>query len=323
MAEKKIYFFRMDLLERSSDSLLDYKKIREIIVEIVNKETVKTTDIDGNQVYPLAITRVGEPLHSTIDFIRYKGDNVFLRTSRQKPKGAFVTREYATNRTEKILIGIDESLSGIETYTYIFIDYKSGILSVVAAQSAPDQRSIVDMFDLYSTEYRIELIPIPNKDGVEKIFGKENVKISSIDVTIPVPDAVILEQIFGINAAELLEIKTRDKYKVTMQVTSNIKRGKMTTNTEESESLINGIKSNLPKFSSAKVTAKYEGTSAKTYNFNDENFYFKTTISIASFVDGHLKYFDSDVLLSKYNDALKTAFLTSKGYLATVIDRTW
>ena len=54
------------------------------------------------------------------------------------------------------------------------------MLQIISAQGAPNENIVVDLFKMYSDEYNIKLIAIPNANGVQKFYGKEGASISSI-----------------------------------------------------------------------------------------------------------------------------------------------
>lgn len=318
MADKKIFFFKVKLLTKDENNEIDYTILPNAINNILdNHQKAKTV---GN-VKVLDITSKTDELHTTLDVYRYQQDHLFLRAARQKPNFSTIIREYQTGIFSPVLPGIKETEKGIENYTYIYIDYTYGILSVVKALGAPDENAIVTAFAKYSDEYTILLEPIPNPEGIKRIYNKNNTCINKINVCIPRADPVILENVLGVKGKHLLEEVSKDTINISINISSNTKKGKITNNSEDSESLVDCLLDNLSHFSLASVNAKYDGEKSKTYNLYDELFYFPFTIKTTHKIDGQNVYYTTDEMATLFHEGLKIAFNQSRDFIIQIANR--
>lgn len=318
MADKKVYFFKVRLFDKSGKKECSYKLLPDALKVIIDDSSITKT---AGTVKVLDITDSGEKLHTTLDIYRYQHDHLFLRAAKQKPNYSTIIREYNTGQASPILPGVKEDEKGIENYTYVHIDYTYGILSVVRANGAPDEGAIATIFEKYSKDYSIHLESIPNPNGIDRIYNKKNTQISNVNISIPIADPVILEQILGKKGRKLFEETSNDNLQISIRISSKIKRGKVTKNSDDSERLLDCMKDKIDDFSSATVTAKYDGEKSRGYNFQDELFYFPVSVSTTHTVEGKTEYFTSDELVQIYHEELKKAFNNSRDYIIQIANR--
>lgn len=316
MANKKVYYFGIDLFQRRTGKKEKYTKFPDIIKDIVDNHSIVSGKINV-----LDVTMRGETLHSTVDIFRYKYDHMFMRTSRQKQSGSLIEREYKTHNPEPVLPGIDEEIKGIEIYTYIYIDYKKCILSIISNQGAPNQNVLIDIFALYSKDYDIQLVSVPNPDGIENIYGKEGTQINQLELCMTTPDPVILENIIGIDGNKLLEEATDEPVKITVQISSSVDRGRITKNSSDSDKLIEYIRNELKKFKKASVSGKCIGVKADKFNFYEENFHFPVDIINYKMESGKRIYLNLDEMANLYQDKLIGAYCNSKDFISIATQR--
>lgn len=313
---KKAFFYAIDLYPKVGDTVLDYKRIPELLNNIIDLRgevngTTKTLDL----------TPVGEYLHTMLDVIHYGTGYMFARASKQRPTGSVIGRDYATKKVESLLPGISEDRKGIELSTYIYIDYHSCILEVISAVGAPDESIVADIFKYYSLEYRIKLTAIPNANGVEKIYGKDNLSISSMSIEIPYPDPAILEMAIGQNGNRILREATNGNIKVTMNISSSFARTKLTNDTERSNAFIDAVSLIKDNFKSAKIRAKANNIRAREYNFFEENFYYPVDIPSYKTEGGNRIYFNAEELLEINLENMIYSFNVSRELLLPLINR--
>lgn len=318
MADKKIFFFKVRLFTKDGVNEVDYTLLPSAINKILDDQ--HKTKIVG-KVKVLDITDKTDELHTTLDVYRYQYDHLFLRAARQKPNFSTIMREYQTGVFSPILPGVNEAEKGIENYTYIYVDYTYGILSVVKALGAPDENSIITAFEKYCENYNISLEPIPNPEGIKRIYNKKNTCINNINVCIPRADPVILENILGVKGKRLLEEVSKDNINLSINIRSNTKRGKITNNSEDSETLVDCILDNLSHFVQASINAKYDGEKSKTYNLYDEIFYFPFSIKTTHKINGQNIYYTTEEMVSIFHEELKIAFNQSREFIIQIANR--
>lgn len=310
---KKVNFFKVDLCESLNSNQRDYKEIKDLLVAIINQNAIK-----HDNFWVIDLTSDNE-LHYVADIFSFKENNLFLRISSQKPSGGYLRRDYTTNEPVGVLEGISEDKEGIEVYTYALLDYETGIFSIVNQQSAPNYKIINNFFSKYDANYFMEFIPIPNPDGISRIYGAEEPRISQIEIEVPIPSAEALEQMFGWNAKDIMDVQG-NRLKATMKL-SSIDRKVITGSTEETKGIIECIKSCVDSYTKAKVRAKAQGVKTQDYSFYDENFSYPIEIPTYEIISDQKRYYSAFERIPFYRDNLKMAFNENKVLLRTLSDR--
>ncbi len=310
---KKVNFFTVDLYESANNICRDYKEIKDLLIAIIDEKAVKVDNF-----WAIDLTRHNE-LHYIADIFSYKDDSLFMRVSNQKPSGGYLRRDYTTNVPVGVLERGSEDKEGIEVYTYILLDYGTGILSIVNQQSAPSYRSINYFFEKYNINYRMEFKPIPNPDGISRIYEAVEPRISQVEIEVPVPSAEVLENLFGWNAKEILNIQGNG-LKAVMKL-SSVDRTVITNTDDETKGLIDCIKSKISDYNKARIRAKASTIKMNDYNFFDENFSYLIEIPSYEIISGKRYYYSADDLISIYRDNLQVAYNDNKIVLKEISDR--
>ena len=284
-----------------------------MLVAIIDENASK-----HNNFWVLDLTRDNE-LHYVADIFSYKDNSLFMRVSSQKPSGGYLRRDYTTNVPAGVLEGTSEDKEGIEVYTYALLDYETGIFSIVNQQSAPSHRIINYFFTKYNVNYFMDFKAIPNPDGISRIYEAVEPRISQVEIEVPVPSAEVLEQMFGWDAKDIMDIQGNG-LKATMKL-SSVDRKVITDTDGETKGLIDCIKSRITDYNKAKVRAKASGVKTRDYSFFDENFSYPIEIPSYTIVSGQRYYYSADDLISIYRDNLQVAYNDNKGLLRAISDR--
>lgn len=310
---KKVNFFTVELYESAGSARRDYKEIKNLLMTIIEEKAVKLDDF-----WVLDLTRDNE-LHYVADIFSYKEKNLFMRVSSQKPSGGYLRRNYTTNVPAGVLGSTSEDKEGIEVYTYALLDYEMGIFSIVNQQSAPSHRIINYFFAKYNADYYMDFKAIPNPDGISRIYEAVEPRISQVEIEVPVPSSEVLEQMFGWNAKDIMDIQG-NRLKATMKL-SGIDRKLITDTDDETKGLIDCIKSKIMDYNKAKVRAKASGIKTRDYSFFDENFSYPIEIPSYTIVSCQRYYYSADDLISIYRDNLQVAYNDNKELLRAISDR--
>lgn len=310
---KKVNFFTVDLYEATSNIRRDYKEIKDLLVTIIDENASEYNDL-----MLLDLSRDNE-LHYVADIFSYKENSLFMRVSSQKPSGGYLRRDYTTNVPAGVLDGASEETEGIEVYTYALLDYETGIFSIVNQQSAPGYRIINYFFAKYNENYFMEFKPIPNPDGISRIYGAEEPRISQVEIEVPVPSAETLDRMFGWRVKDILDIQGNG-LKATMKLAS-VDRKVITDTDDETKGLIDCIKSKITDYNKAKVRARASGIKTRDYSFFDENFSYPVEIPSYKIASGRRYYFSADDLISIYRDNLQVAYNDNKELLKVISNR--
>lgn len=165
----------------------------------------------------------------------------------------------------------------------------------------------------------MEFKPIPNPDGIARIYGAVEPQISQVEIEVPVPNAETLESMFGWNAKDILDIQG-NRLKATMKL-STVDRKVITDTANKTKALIDCIKSKITDYTKARVRAKALGMKTSDYSFFDENFSYPIEIPTYTIASGQRHYYSADDLISIYRDNLQVAYNDNKILLKTISDR--
>ena len=315
MASKKVYFYEVKLFRHDNDNEVDYHELERLIISTVNtnatiQEDYKTIDL----------TMDNDPLHVILDVFDYNNSGLFCRLSRQRPKSTFIQRDYNTLVPGEILPGSNQNDQGIEQYTYGYLNYSTGIFSIAVALGAPRERAFTCLFAKYCRDYYIKLVSIPNANSIEKIYIGQNSEVSKITIEVPVPDAGILRQLFGWSNQEILEIIESRAASVAIEIKSP-ERQHITSNTDDSQKLIDTIRENIRRYQKAKIKAKTKDVRAQEYNFFDE--YFSYPIDVSSYhMDNYQRvYYSVAELVELYKQNIINAFSENRAIFEVITGR--
>lgn len=309
---KTVNFLTVDLYESVNGELKDYRDLKDLVIEIINENATQL-----NNFLVLNLSKDND-LHYMADIFSYE-KKLFMRISSQKPSGTYLRRNYTTSAPTEVLNGISEDKEGIEIYTYALLDYDSGILAIVNQQSAPGYRIIDNFFSKYNTDYFLKFKPIPNPNGISRIYEAKEPKISQVEIEVPVPSAEILEQMFGWEAKDIINIQGHG-LKATMKL-SGIDRKTITNNADETKGFIDCIKKKISDYNKAKVRAKASGVRTQDYSFFNENFSYPIEIPTYTINSGRKYYYSSDELIMIYKENLQMAYNENKVLLKSISDR--
>lgn len=310
---KRVYYYTTELVEAANDNKCGYSIIKDKIVEIIN---LKAVPMEGFKVLDLS---KGDELHYMADIFEYEGTRLFMRMSSQKPSGSYIFRDYKTRVPNNVLEENSEDKEGIEIYTYALLDYATGILCIVNQKSAPKYRLINNIFSLYDQRYALEFLPVPNKNGIDKIYNSRSPQITAIEVEVPIPSAEVLERLFDWGTDDILDIQN-GRLKATMRL-SGIDRQIITDGEIETQHLIDRIKQRLGGYRKALIRGRAEGIKTQDFNFYNEFFSYPVEIRTYSIENGRKHYFTADQLITEYKDNLIMAFNENVGVLKAITNR--
>lgn len=310
---KRVYYYTTELVEAANDNKCGYSIIKDKIVEIIN---LKAVPMEGFKVLDLS---KGDELHYMADIFEYEGTRLFMRMSSQKPSGSYIFRDYKTRVPNNVLGENSEDKEGIEIYTYALLDYATGILCIVNQKSAPKYRLINNIFSLYDQRYALEFLPVPNKNGIDKIYNSRSPQITAIEVEVPIPSAEVLERLFDWGTDDILDIQN-GRLKATMRL-SGIDRQIITDGEIETQHLIDRIKQRLGGYRKALIRGRAEGIKTQDFNFYNEFFSYPVEIRTYSIENGRKHYFTADQLITEYKDNLIMAFNENVGVLKAITNR--
>lgn len=311
---KKVNFYTVNFhVSIDANDERSYTEIKEHLVELIKENAIEQKGFcvldlsDENQLHQLA------------DIFAYDKEYLFMRASNQKPSGAYLQRNYKTKVPGAVLEGINEREEGIEQYTYLYFNYTTGILAIVNQQGAPSYKVLNQMFSRYMANYYLTFTPIPNAEGIQRIYEAKESKISQIEIEVPIPSAETLEKMFGWNQNDILTIQS-GRLKATMKI-SGVDRQLITNNEDETKSIIDCIKKDVSSYYKAIVRAKADGMKTQDYSFFNENFTYPVEIATYKIVSSQKIYYSASELIEIYKDNLIMAYNENVTTLRTISNR--
>lgn len=315
MSQKKVYFYEVELFDTKSEVEKDYHLLKEILISIIKKDAKKQ-----NGYSTLDLTLDDDPLHVVLDVFEYENSRLFCRLSRQKPACVYLQRDYRTFQKSDVLGGENETIKGIEKYTYGYLNYQTGVFSIVKAVEAPSEKALANILVKYCRDYYMKLTPIPNADGINSIYRGEDAQISRVSVEVPVPDAGTLQQIFGWEDKEILEVVSQRAATAVFELKAPA-RYVITNNSEDSTRIIDCIYGAMDGYKKAKMRAKAKNIKAQEYNFFEEYFSYSVDISTYHIEDYRRVYFTVDELVDIYRSNLIAAYNENRVIIETITGR--
>ena len=315
MASKKVYFYEVKLFSIDNDEEQDYHQVRDLLVSVIDNSAVNQ---EGYRT--LDITLDDNPLHVMLDVFDYNNGGLFCRLSRQRPKSDFIQRDYNSLEQGEILPGEREDKKGIEQCTYAYLNYETCILSIVMSMGAPKEKAFASLFSKYCDGYYVNLVAVPNANTIGTIYMGEEAEVSKISIEVPIPDAGILQQVFGWNNEDILNIVSQRAATIAIEVKPP-EREKITNNSDDSQNLINCIRENIRRYQKAKIRAKAKNIKLQDFNFFEE--YFSYPIDIPSYhVENYDRvYYSVDELVDLYRQNIINAYNDNNTILTTITGR--
>ncbi|MCI6831057.1 MAG: hypothetical protein MR896_03085 [Clostridiales bacterium] len=311
---KKVYFYKVELFDESNNRTANYADIKSLISQIIDRHASTCSDF---KVVDLSRE---EQLHYLADIFDYNDSFLFMRLSAQKPTGSYLHRNYSTNIPNELLEGISEDQEGIEIYTYVLLNYQTGILAYLSQKGAPSVSVLNYFFGKYNNSFSLKLTKIPNSRGIELIYNTPESHISQIEIEVPVPSADMLQSVFHWDQNDILDAQTMENLKFTVRLSAD-KRKMVTQTDQETQRIIDIIKEKLPFYRKAKLRAKAKNIKTREFNFFEDYYNYPVEIPTYKTVDHHKVYYTANEFVSIYRDHLQMAYYESIDILKEITNR--
>ena len=151
MASMTTEFYKVVLVTRAKEEEVDYKKIKDIVTEIIWEHSVYNDGYQSIDLSPDILPTSIEPkeIMDIFDDDKY----LFGRITRKKANNTVIKRDYNTLKADNVFEEDEAEDKGIEVYTFFILDYDQGILSVVNTKGAPNFKALDALCLNYSPEY--------------------------------------------------------------------------------------------------------------------------------------------------------------------------
>lgn len=315
MAEKKVYFYSINLYEVNGERLLPITELKPLIEDIIN---TKSTQLNGYRTLDLTTT-IDDELHIMMDVFDYQNEKLFCRLSKQRPYNSLMRRDYATSECLDVVPQNEMGNKGIEIFTYGRLDYNTGIFAYVSSQSAPSEKALISLFDKYKNNYKIEMVSIPNIDAIDTIYYGNNPQISKIEIEIPRPDSDIMQQVFKWDDAEILNAVSQNAIKAEMVVYSPARENLV--DNEDAVKVIDKFRAFREAYRNVKLTAKANGSRLREYDLYARFFSYPIDIPKYHMVNNKRVEYTIEQMVDMYRQNLHEAFETNRTILTTLTGR--
>lgn len=315
MAEKKVYFYSINLYEVDGERIIPITGLKPLIQEIID-----TNSIQLNEYKTLDLnTDVDDELHIMMDVFSYEDEKLFCRLSKQRPYNSMMRRDYRTSECSNVFSEEEIGNKGIEIFTYGRLDYETGIFAYVSSQSAPSEKSLISMFEKYKNDYRIEMVSIPNIDAIDSVYYGRNPEISKIEIEIPNPSADIMQEIFRWEDREILDTVSQNAIKAEIVIQAPT-RQRLADN-EDVITIIDRFRMLRQAYNNVKLTAKANGNRQREYDLYARFFSYPIDIPKYHMVNGRRVEYTIEQMVDMYRQNLYDAFETNRTLLTTLIGR--
>lgn len=315
MAEKKVYFYSINLYEVNGNRLLPIEQLKTLIKDII---TENSTQHAGYKTLDLT-TVADDDLHIMMDVFYYENDMLFCRLSKQRPYNSLISRDYATSECSDVIPQEEFGNIGIEIYTYCRLDYATGILAYASSQSAPSEKALISLFEKYKNEYKIELVPIPNRDAIDAIYYGQNPEISKIEIEIPTPNVDILQQVLRWDEEEIMQTVSNNTLKAEVVIHAPVR--KSLVDNEDALSVIDKLKMFRQAYNNVKLTAKANGSRLREYDLYARFFSYPIDVPKYHMVNNRRVEYTIEQLVEMYRANLHEAFMTNREMLVVLCGR--
>lgn len=313
MAQKKVYFYAVHLY--NGDNEKKYSSIKDILVEIIDQYSK-----DKSGYKTLDITPFDQVMHSVFDIFEYENNHMFGRLSKQHPSNSYLSRDYTTYDGNEIFPA-NENNSGIENYTFAYMDYSIGVLGIVSAMGAPGEKAFVELFEKYSKQYSIKLVSIPNENAIREIYDGQRPDIAKLEIEVPLPSAEVLRNIFGWRENEVIDSFEKDSLVASVIVKSERRGGKIVRGSKSTRTLMDAVNSIRDKCRKAKMKAESESVKMQEFNLFDNKFSYPIDIVNYHILDGERVYYSINEMVEHYKQNLSQSFNANFRMLTRITNR--
>ena len=293
------------------DSVCTKEEFASVFKEIIQKHKINCEGIDV-----VDLTENTDILHVFADYITDNDKNAFMRLCKQRIHTGFSRRDYIQNRIDDVIPGTDESKNGIEACTYSYIDFELGILEIVFAQTAPNEKVIRKFFTKYNNNYYVELLSIPNPHSLNMLYNSKEPKIKKLELEVSIPNISYLSDILGWSNKEIESLILNGNMKLSLCLKpEDNNRGSFICQDDDSRKVIDIIKSKGRNiYKKASVIGKEDKENLREYDFFENNFSFPITVKDHCISNGNVISYNAAYLLKQYKEKMTIAYSENYTY---------
>lgn len=256
-----------------------------------------------------------------MDILEDTDEYLFARLSKKKRNNSMQKRNYQTYNIMDVLDPAEIGTSGVEWFTYCIMGYKHGILSIVNAKGAPNDRMLGRLFAKYNPQYELETHPIPNNDLISEMLDGKTPEITKISLSIARPDAQIMEQLFGFSESEIINSMGKKTNEMTIEIKPDI-RGSLLNDKPLIIRIVELLRENHKKYEKVKVSGRpQKGDRIREYDLYEEYFKYQISVNEYKIEGGDKVERNKDELCGDYKSSLIGVYRKHKHVLQALSNR--
>lgn len=311
MSKKNVYFYELVIEDSQSGTAIPVDDYRTILSDIISKESINgSIELTYEQTEPVLM-----------DVIENTDEYLFARLSRKRPNNSIQKRNYKTRETTDVLAPDEIGNNGIECFTYCFLGYTHGILSIAKSKGAPGAEVFSMLFAMHKREYSAETFGIPNNDLVKELIEGKAPQVNRVSFDVARPSAELLEGMFGFKDDEIIAAMSRKTASLVVDVKPDF-RGYLIDDPGLISKLIGALRKNQAKYNTIRISGKKDGRGPqREYDLYEE--YFKYPIDIKEYrQEGGRKIEMSKAAIQRdYKDKMTKTYDNYKEMLLVFVDR--
>ncbi|WP_347450738.1 hypothetical protein [Acetoanaerobium noterae] len=318
MHTKKIYFYNLNIIEKSSKKNMN-QNAKQIIDEMINNnfKDNKYTNHEINPDKEITIKTGSVKIDNnknTIDIIENNKLIFFARVGKNKDISDLAKRNKETNAITPVL---EDTNSHIEIYTHFFIDYKEMIMGFVYGQGAPKHDIICNLFnEYYKDEYDVEIVDIMAEKTAKYLLRKGSV-VNKTELTYSTLSASLMEDL-GLGINTILGVEEKNEFEIKIVIKSKNKEKVLLRSSDKIKSLVTQIETLLDKkknfkLNNAKLTGKtITDTKQEDFYFYSKEFTKSVSFPTTTVENGVKKILKPDKITSSLNKTILTTYKNNK-----------
>lgn len=271
MSLKNVYFFKTTIMDTQTRQEVDINQLKPLLDQILDQNMQNNAILlSRNDVEPVVI-----------DILERNDDFLFARLGKKRLSNSVQRRNYNTLMPSPVLSPREIDDNGIELFTYCILGYRHGILSIAHSKGAPNENAFNRLFGYYMNQYQLDIESVPNSDLINEIYNGNSPEINRIAISIPVPDARLLGQVFNMQDQGILHAIQANTNTVVFEVKPEL-RGSLSGDRNIIRRIIDELRNSRQRFSKVIIDAKSETNQRRTsYDLYEE--YFKYPIDVLEY----------------------------------------
>lgn len=318
MASMTTEFYKVVLVTRAKEEEVDYKKIKDIVTEIILEHSVYNDGYQSIDLSPDILPTSIEPkeIMDIFDDDKY----LFGRITRKKANNTVIKRDYNTLKADNVFEEDEAEDKGIEVYTFFILDYDQGILSVVNTKGAPNFKALDALCLNYSPEYKLNFESIPNENGIAVLYGAATPSVSKFEFEIPTPNAEFLQAVLGLDEDIIREMIENSVYSSVITLKA-MPYHQLLSQKEKVKEVLDILIRKKRNYSKAIIRGKAENFGSRNFDLHAK--YFTYPIEVRKFhtVRGKQVEYSLQELVEQFKHGLHMAYESNFDIINAIANR--